>query len=66
MRISFITEDLATAVQFLTRVPLSGITWSCDGLSRSAKFFPLVGLAIGLAAAALHLWLSPHFPRACY
>lgn len=63
MRVSPIAEQIATAFQFLTRVPLPEFSWSSYGLSRSAKFFPLVGLAIGTAAAALHLWSSPHFPR---
>jgi adenosylcobinamide-GDP ribazoletransferase len=62
MKISTIAEEIATAFQFLTRVPLPALIWSPDGLSRSAKFFPLVGFAIGTAAAALHLWFSPHFP----
>lgn len=62
MRISPVAEQIATAFQFLTRVPLPEFAWSPDGLSRSAKFFPLVGLAIGTAAATLHLWFSPHFP----
>lgn len=62
MRISSIVEQIATAFQFLTRVPLPMCAWSLDGLSRSAKFFPLVGLAIGAAAAMLQLLLSPHFP----
>lgn len=62
MRISAVAEQIAIAFQFLTRVPFSTLTWSPDGLSRSAKFFPLVGLAIGAAAAILQLWLSTHFP----
>lgn len=62
MRISPIAEEIATAFQFLTRVPLPAFAWTPDGLSRSAKFFPIVGLVIGLAAAALHLLLSPHCP----
>jgi len=62
MRLFPIAEEIATAFQFLTRVPVPEFAWSADGLSRSAKFFPLVGLAIGLAAAALRLCLSPHLP----
>ncbi|HZP06431.1 MAG TPA: adenosylcobinamide-GDP ribazoletransferase [Terracidiphilus sp.] len=62
MKLFSITEEIATAFQFLTRVPLPAFAWSSSGLSRSAKFFPLVGVAIGSAAAVLHLWLSPHFP----
>lgn len=62
MRFSSIAEEIATAFQFLTRVPLPAFAWSADGLARSAKFFPVVGLAIGFAMAALHLCLSPHLP----
>lgn len=62
MKIRPVIEEIATAFQFLTRLPLRGLSWSPDGLSRSAGFFPLVGLAIGSAAALLHQWLSPHFP----
>ncbi len=62
MRVSSVAEQIATAFQFLTRVPLPAFTWSPDGLSRSAKFFPLVGLAIGAAVATLHVWFTPHFP----
>src|SRR5579872_1080241 len=62
MRITPVAEQIATAFQFLTRVPLPTFAWSPNGLSRSAKFFPLVGLAIGAVAATLQLWLSPHFP----
>lgn len=62
MRLFPIAEEIATAFQFLTRVPSAKFAWSPDGLSRSAKFFPFVGLAIGLAMASLHLWLSPHLP----
>ncbi|HEX3107370.1 MAG TPA: adenosylcobinamide-GDP ribazoletransferase [Terriglobales bacterium] len=62
MRITPVAEQIATAFQFLTRVPLPTFAWSPNGLSRSAKFFPLVGLAIGAVAATLQLWLSRHFP----
>ena len=62
MKVSPVAEQIATAFQFLTRVPMPTFAWSPDALSRSAKYFPLVGLAIGTAAATLHLWLSPHFP----
>lgn len=63
MKISPVAEQIATAFQFLTRVPMPTFAWSPDALSRSAKFFPLVGFAIGTAAATLHLWFSPRFPE---
>lgn len=55
-------QDVAAAFQFLTRLPLSRLTYRPDALSRSAKFFPLVGLALGAAAAGIYLVLSPHLP----
>lgn len=62
MKLLRIFVDLGAAFQFLTRLPLSRLTYLPDGLSRAAKFFPVVGLAIGLAAAGLHRYLSPHLP----
>lgn len=62
MRVTPVAEQIAAAFQFLTRVPLPTFAWSPNDLSRSAKFFPLVGLAIGAAATTLQLWFSPHFP----
>jgi adenosylcobinamide-GDP ribazoletransferase len=57
-----IFQDIAAAFQFLTRLPLSRLTYRPDALSRSAEFFPLVGLALGVAAAGIYLALSPHLP----
>lgn len=57
-----IFQDIAAAFQFLTRLPLTRLTYRPDALSRSAKFFPLVGLALGAAVAGIHLVLSPHLP----
>jgi adenosylcobinamide-GDP ribazoletransferase len=57
-----IFQDIAAAFQFLTRLPLARLTYRPDALSRSAKFFPLVGLALGAAAAGIYLLLSPHLP----
>jgi adenosylcobinamide-GDP ribazoletransferase len=59
---SRILQDIAAAFQFLTRLPLSGLTYRPDALSRSAKFFPLVGLAMGVAVAGIYRVLSPHLP----
>jgi adenosylcobinamide-GDP ribazoletransferase len=57
-----IFQDIAAAFQFLTRLPLSRLTYRPDALSRSAKFFPLVGLALGAAMAGIYRILSPHLP----
>ena len=59
---SGIFQDLAAAFQFLTRLPLPRIAYRPDALSRSAKFFPLVGLALGAAMAGIYRILSPHLP----
>jgi adenosylcobinamide-GDP ribazoletransferase len=55
--------DVAVAFQFLTRLPITGTGFATDGLARSAKFFPLVGLVIGLGAALLEKLLAPHLGR---
>jgi adenosylcobinamide-GDP ribazoletransferase len=55
--------ELATAFQFLTRIPMPSTTFEEDSLSRSVKFFPLVGLAIGSGAALLQKILIVHLPR---
>jgi adenosylcobinamide-GDP ribazoletransferase len=47
-------EDLLSSFQFLTRLPLPSFRAMPDSVSRAAKFFPVVGLVIGLGAAALH------------
>jgi adenosylcobinamide-GDP ribazoletransferase len=55
--------DIAVAFQFLTRLPVPGIA-NAANLSRAVRFFPLVGLAVGLVAAGIHFWLSAHLPAA--
>lgn len=64
MSILGIIEEVAAAFQFLTRLPLPRLAYSPNVLSRSSRFFPLVGLMIGIAAATLHWGLTPHFPDA--
>jgi len=59
-----IFQDMATAFQFLTRLPLSGVPHDPNALSRSAKFFPLVGLVIGIFGSVIYLWLVRHLPAA--
>jgi adenosylcobinamide-GDP ribazoletransferase len=59
-----IFRDVATAFQFLTRLPLTRLPYDADALSRSAKFFPLVGLLIGILGSVVYLWLIRHLPSA--
>jgi adenosylcobinamide-GDP ribazoletransferase len=52
------------ALQFMTRLPMPSIGFDPDGLSHAAKYLPLVGLVIGLAASLLSHLLTPHLSRA--
>jgi len=52
-----LAEELLVAFQFLTRLPISGFPYQPDSLSRSTKFFPIVGLAVGLCASLLQVAL---------
>jgi adenosylcobinamide-GDP ribazoletransferase len=58
------SDDLLSAIQFLTRVPVPSPPYTSDSLSRAVRFFPLVGLLIGSGAALFHHILAPHLPRA--
>lgn len=57
-------EELLVAFQFLTRLPVPRIPYRPDSLSRSTKFFPLVGLVVGLCASLLQRVLASHLNRA--
>jgi adenosylcobinamide-GDP ribazoletransferase len=57
-----IFRDLAAAFQFLTRIPLHRLPYDPDALSRAAKFFPLVGVVIGVLGSVFYLWLLRHLP----
>lgn len=46
-------NELLLAFQFMTRIPISGLPRERHALARAAKFFPIVGLAIGLIAVAI-------------
>jgi adenosylcobinamide-GDP ribazoletransferase len=59
-----IFRDIATAFQFLTRLPISRLPYDANGLSRAAKFFPLVGLFLGIVGSVTYLWLVRHLPSA--
>jgi adenosylcobinamide-GDP ribazoletransferase len=61
--LSQMMEDFLAAVQFLTRVPVPAMPYRADTLARAVKFFPVVGLLIGAAAALLHWLLVTHLPR---
>lgn len=55
---------LAAAVQTLTRIPVASAPPGGDWLARSAKYYPLVGAAVGAVAglglaAAAYLWPAP-------
>ena len=52
--------ELLVALQFLTRIPILRVPYEKDGLSHSLKFFPIIGLAIGLTASFLHKFLLLH------
>jgi adenosylcobinamide-GDP ribazoletransferase len=53
-------EELLVAFQFLTRLPAPRVGFQPDSLSRSAKFFPIVGGVIGLGASFLQRILTSH------
>lgn len=49
---------LLTAVQFFTRIPVPGwVGHSAQQLEQAARYFPLVGVFVGILAAAI-LWLA--------
>lgn len=47
-------NELLLAFQFMTRIPISGLPREPRALARAAKFFPIVGLAIGLIGVAIY------------
>lgn len=63
MRAPRFAVDLVVAFQFLTRLPMPQVPFAPDGLARSVKFFPLVGLVIGAGAAGLEKVLAPHLGK---
>lgn len=57
-------NSFLVAVQFMTRLPVSGRTaYSADALAKSAVFFPVIGLLVGAGGAALNAVLSPYTSR---
>ncbi|MDQ2833191.1 MAG: adenosylcobinamide-GDP ribazoletransferase [Acidobacteriota bacterium] len=62
-RVRRLGEEAVVAFQFLTRLPMPEVRYEVDSLSRSTKFFPLVGLVVGSGAALLQRMLQPHLER---
>jgi adenosylcobinamide-GDP ribazoletransferase len=54
--------DFLAAVQFLTRLRVPSVPYREDALAQAVKFFPVVGLLIGLGGALLYFLLTPHLP----
>jgi adenosylcobinamide-GDP ribazoletransferase len=57
-----IIHEFLLAFQFMTRIPIRGIPHRPGALARAARFFPLTGLAIGLAGAGIYRLLAAHVP----
>ncbi len=55
--------EIATAFQFLTRIPMPSTKFEPDSLSRSIKFFPLIGLVVGSGAVLLQRLTILHLGR---
>jgi adenosylcobinamide-GDP ribazoletransferase len=58
-----VLRDLLAAFQFLTQLPLRKLEFDLGALSRSVKFFPVVGLVIGLGGSWLRRALASHLSR---
>ena len=53
-------NELLLAFQFMTRIPISGLPRLPGALAHAAKFFPVVGLAIGLIASVIDRLLAAY------
>ena len=51
-------NEILLAFQFMTRIPISGLHHEPRSLARAAKFFPVVGLVIGLIAVGIERVLA--------
>ncbi len=56
-------QEMVIAFQFLTRIPMPATNFDANSLSRSIKFFPLVGLVVGSGAVLLQRLTIRHFDR---
>ena len=56
-------HDFLTGLQFLTRINLARQTsWSPESFGRSVRYFPLVGVIIGMILASLNLLAGSYLP----
>lgn len=56
-------NDFLTGLQFLTRIQLKHQTeWSPESFGRSVRYFPIIGLIIGLVLIIFHHLAVPHIP----
>ncbi len=55
-------RQLATAVQFMTRIPLPAFRFEPDMVLGGAKFFPLIGALVALGAIGIERGLRSHLP----
>lgn len=58
-----VMQDMALAVQFMTRLPIRSKGLDPARLSRAAAWFPAVGLLVGGIAAFAYMLLIPHLAR---
>ena len=58
-----ILEDMALALQFMTRVPIRFSGLNPARLSRASVWFPAVGLLVGGLSASAYALVSPHLGR---
>jgi adenosylcobinamide-GDP ribazoletransferase len=58
-----VIQDLALAVQFMTRVPVRSRGLDPARLSRASAWFPVVGLLVGGVAALAYMLLVAHVTR---
>lgn len=58
-----VIQDVALAVQFMTRVPIRSQRLDPARLSRAAAWFPAVGLLVGGVAALVYMLVVPHLAR---
>jgi cobalamin 5'-phosphate synthase/cobalamin synthase len=54
-------KSFLASLAFCTRIPISS-DFSADDVGKAARWFPLVGVLLGAAYAALAFFLAPRFP----